>query len=85
MVRRDLRLVESILRNCVAYPPTEPVMRAWGVLMNTNRAVGFPLSSQDAWIAAIAKALGILLLTHDADFNAPSCPEVQIVQHSQEQ
>lgn len=81
--RRQQRL-EAVLSSCVVYPPTEPVMRAWGVLMNASRAAGFPLSSQDAWIAATAKALGVPLLTHDADFHALSCPGVQIVRYTQE-
>jgi tRNA(fMet)-specific endonuclease VapC len=43
---------------------TKPVCREWARIRHERRAR--PISAQDAWIAACARAEGVPLVTHDA-------------------
>lgn len=61
--------MEDSLQRFVILPFTMAICRQWGTVRARRRAIGRPISSQDAWIAATALHYAIPLVTHNtSDF-----------------
>ena len=50
----------------------------WASVVAHSRAVGKPLSTADAWVAATALYFGLELLTHDRDFVDLKIPGLKV-------
>jgi predicted nucleic acid-binding protein len=65
--RGKMTRLEATLRGYVVVPPSPRICREWGFIRAERRHR--PISVDDAWIAATAKACGWPLVTHNpADF-----------------
>ena len=63
--------LETSLQNYTVLPFDIALCRLWGEVRANCRAVGRPISPQDAWIAATALQHRMPLVTHNpADFEA---------------
>jgi tRNA(fMet)-specific endonuclease VapC len=68
---RRMSQLETSLRNYTVLPFDIALCRLWGEVRANCRAVGRPISPQDAWIAATALQHRMPLVTHNpADFEA---------------
>jgi predicted nucleic acid-binding protein len=75
---RRLATLDRALR-IEAVPIDEIVASAWATLRVALRDVGKRMKANDAWIAATAIALGVPLVTQDADFDGvPGLGVVQV-------
>lgn len=79
--QRKLQALDQFILGFVVQDLTSQVAGSWAELMDESRRRGRSLSSMDAWVAATAKELQATLVTHDADFDAVSCPGLTIVQY----
>ena len=59
--------LEYSLRNYLVLPFNTALCRRWGELRARRRALGRPISPQDAWIASTALIYQITLVTHNPD------------------
>jgi predicted nucleic acid-binding protein len=73
---RRLATLDRALR-IEAVPIDEVVASAWATLRVALRDVGKRMKANDAWIAATAIALGVPLVTQDADFDG--VPRLDVV------
>jgi predicted nucleic acid-binding protein len=55
----------------------EAVSEAWALLVSRLRAAGHKVPINDSWIAATAIAVGVPIVTQDADYDA--MPGVQVI------
>lgn len=70
--------MEQFLGHFRAIYPTDSVCTAWANAVAGARRAGQPIDTADAWIAAIALALGCPLVTHNAsDFSG--VPGLQVI------
>jgi tRNA(fMet)-specific endonuclease VapC len=68
---RRTNQLEASLRNYIVLPFDIALCRLWGEVRARCRAVGHPISPQDAWIAATALRYHLPIITHNpADFEA---------------
>ncbi len=68
---RRMSQLETSLQNYTVLPFDIALCRLWGEVRARCRAVGRPISPQDAWIAATALQHRMPLVTHNpADFEA---------------
>lgn len=68
---RRMSQLEASLQNYTVLPFDIALCRLWGEVRANCRAVGRPISPQDAWIAATALQHRMPLVTHNpADFEA---------------
>jgi tRNA(fMet)-specific endonuclease VapC len=68
---RRMSQLETSLQNYTVLPFDIALCRLWGEVRANCRAVGRPISPQDAWIAATALQHRMPLVTHNpADFEA---------------
>jgi tRNA(fMet)-specific endonuclease VapC len=68
---RRMSQLETSLRNYTVLPFDIVLCRLWGEVRANCRAVGCPISPQDAWIAATALRYRMPLVTHNpVDFEA---------------
>ena len=71
LASRDLRLATLLeVSRLTAIPVDHAVAEAWARLRATLRDRGLRLEINDSWIAATAMALGLPLVTQDADYIA---------------
>jgi predicted nucleic acid-binding protein len=76
---RDRRLTTyAFVRGLDLVPVDADVAEAWAVLRVRLRDLGLKMNVNDSWIAATAIALGVPLVTQDADFGG--VPGLDIVQ-----
>jgi len=70
-----LRKLENVLRSYLVIPSSPRMCELWGVIRAERQHQ--PISTDDAWIAATAKAYGCALITHNPrDFENISGLEV---------
>lgn len=62
---RRMNQLETSLQNFTVLPFDIALCRLWGEIRARCRAVGRPISPQDAWIAATALQHDLPLVTHD--------------------
>lgn len=58
--------LEEALDSYLIFPCDFELCRQWGKLRASRRSAGFPISPQDAWIAATALHYDIPLATHNS-------------------
>jgi|SRR5579862_9830462 len=57
--------LERLLRDYVVIDSAPDIVRAWAALRVDAQRHGTPIERQDAWVAAVALALDLPLLTHN--------------------
>ena len=60
-----IREMEKELRKYLIFPFDIATCQLWGQIRANSQKAGYPISPQDAWIAATAKQHNIALVTHN--------------------
>ena len=63
--RRIKQLEQTLVTNYIVLPFDIVLCQLWGKVRAKRRAIGKPISSEDAWIAATALQYDLPLVTHN--------------------
>jgi predicted nucleic acid-binding protein len=78
--QRRLARLEQALVSYLVLPVDVELCRIWGTLRAQQQAIGRPISTQDAWIAATALRFALPLITHNpSDFASIAGLEVRSI------